>query len=88
MISKVFERNREELLSLVYEMDKFTEEEITEKFLQDKNGVVFIGDMQTVSEYLLSLCRLGILSYDGFTFKVIPEEKQINHQLFVVSTLA
>ncbi|MBT2740722.1 hypothetical protein [Bacillus sp. ISL-77] len=80
---KLFENYREELISLVYKLEEFSEKGITQEFLRGKRSDVIIGEMLTVKEYLLSLCELGVLSYDGITFKVVPEDQQINHQLFV-----
>lgn len=76
---KLFDLNRENLIKLIYELESFTEEEIREK-LGDYEGL--IGDSLTVEDFLFSLCETGLLSYDGFTFRLVPEEHQINHQLF------
>ena len=81
---KLFEDNREQLLDLIYKMKEFNEIDIQNKF--DRDGM--IGDSLNIKEFILSLCNIGLLNNDGYTFRVIPEDKQISNQLFLFETIA
>lgn len=51
-MSRSFERNRRLLARLVHQLERFSEEELLQKFREANNGDIAIGVFETVRDFL------------------------------------
>lgn len=76
---KLFKDNRENILTLIYDLKEFSAEELNDRITNDG----LIGDALNINEFLLNLCNLGLLKNNRYSYKLIPEEDQVGNQLFL-----
>lgn len=70
---------REEIVDLVYQMKEFSVDEIISKFTMGNERV---NDVVTLKDYLYTLCDLGTLQYNGYTYRVIPSEERLSYRRY------
>jgi hypothetical protein len=65
-----YDKNREKLSDLIFELQEFTEEQLKQAFNQRCQGNAKIGRLQTVRGYLGDLCEFGALRFEAGRYYV------------------
>lgn len=76
-----FDQNKERFIDLVYELNEFSEKEITKTFFEI-NREIIIDEHASIRDVLDNLREIGSLEYDGTKYCVVSEDKRLRFNPF------
>lgn len=84
---KRFETNKEIFVNLVYELNEFSEKQITENFYELKKELI-IDEHESIKEVLEDLREIGSIRFDGNKYSVVSSDKRKVFNPFAFHVLA
>ncbi|GIO61588.1 hypothetical protein [Paenibacillus cineris] len=82
-----FENNKEKFIALVFEMEIFSEKQITTEFYTANKDII-IDEHASIKDVLENLKEIGSLQYDGINYKVVSDHNRLAFNPFSFHVLA